>query len=189
MGVDMVEVRLLEHSAGPMRILVRHETRCAWCGAVIVRWHRPGWSGSSQRYCKPTHATNAKRARQKARGTAAPQGPVPGRPQAWEVEARLRAATERVARRCLEEGWTVEEARAAAEVLAEEHRRIVCPRPDKLAWGTAEGAAEVLAVVRSRKWTDPSLAVYQCVCGAFHLGRRRVAVPSGSRSGSGRMAA
>ena len=163
---------------GPLSVGVRDETACGWCGTAIVRFRRPGSSRPHQLYCGATHATNARRARQKARLQAPdPAGALlPATVQHREakeqaIAARLRAAAERAAQACLREQWTIEEAHAAAIALAEEQRVIRCPRPDKLAWGTAEGATRVLIAMRGRPGFDATAQVYRCACGAYHVGR------------------
>ena len=45
-----------------------------------------------------------------------------------------------------------------------------CPRPDKRAWPSKAAAKRVL---RRDKTGKRGRNVYHCVCGAWHLGRRR----------------
>lgn len=46
-----------------------------------------------------------------------------------------------------------------------------CPRPDKYAWGTFEGAELHLKVMRNRRpSTTAQLRVYECRCGYYHIG-------------------
>ena len=165
-------------SVGALLVSVRDETACGWCGMAIVRFRRPGSSKPRQLYCGATHATNARRARQKARlqapgpdGSLLPAAVQHRQAKEQAIAARLRAAADRAAQACLREQWTIEEAHAAAIALAEEQRLIRCPRPDKLAWGTAEGATRVLAAMRGRPGFDATAQVYRCACNTYHVGR------------------
>jgi hypothetical protein len=74
--------------------------------------------------------------------------------------------------RCVRHSRGFRKAVGREAMRAESDRAARCPRPDKHAWGTREGADIHLNVVRSmRGGRDPSrLRVYECSCGYFHIG-------------------
>lgn len=57
---------------------------------------------------------------------------------------------------------------------AEHQRTGRCPRPDKYAWGTYDGASAHLYHMRTIGAPDAGLLrVYKCRCGYYHIGRPR----------------
>jgi len=84
-----------------------------------------------------------------------------------EQRRRIKAATE-------EAQAEAERAREAARAAEEAARLARCPRPDKVAWGTREGAQDGVHVMRSRRQDpDLTLVAYRCSCGGWHIGNDR----------------
>jgi hypothetical protein len=71
-----------------------------------------------------------------------------------------------------EEAQAIWQEQNAARLQAERRRLLNCPRPDKIAWHTAEVADQVRWFMRQQHPdTTDTLVTYLCKCGYHHVGR------------------
>jgi hypothetical protein len=140
-----------------VKILVREQRSCDWCGKPTVTYQPPGNHQPGGRACKPKHAARMQEVRRRDRS-------------AYETRELKRAAKR--ARQAAVEA-TLAAARAwERRMLDPVWRAVNCPRPDKLVWLTREGAGMQLADMLGKPWFTgtETLTVYECVCGGFHVG-------------------
>lgn len=141
------------------RIPVRIRATCSTCNRDVIHWRSIGIDQTTKVRCNGEHKQSCKDETQRLR-------PARGSGQSNTSKKSLKAVADL----------------AAANEVA---RLLRCPRPDHAAWGTLEGAEDVVRVMRAKQAPrSRNLVGYLCECGGYHVGTRLISDPIVQRWGT-----